>query len=132
MRNATCDALHFLSQIHNICQEWCSQFPSLLIHMVPILALWFQRFLSHRFLAVNLAASQESAYGRFYTSYKSQHGISETSEGEMSTAGVLALLFFFFLFFFCGEGGIRDDNFLFKRKSLISLRICAHLSIYFM
>lgn len=75
-------------------------------------------FVSCRSLAVNIAASQVTQYGRFCT-YKSQHGISETNEGDISTADVFALLIFFLLH-------IRDDNFLSKRKSLISMRSCAY------
>lgn len=40
--NATWEALHFLSQIHSICLGWASHWLCLLIHMEPLLALWFQ------------------------------------------------------------------------------------------
>lgn len=56
-------------------------------------------FLSHRFLEVNITASQVTEYGKFYISYERQHGIeiSETSEGDMSTAGILVVLMSFLL-----------------------------------
>lgn len=62
--------------------------------MEPLLALWFQLFVSRKSLAVNITASQVTEYGRFYTSYESQprKEISETSEESIFTVGVLAVL----------------------------------------
>lgn len=78
-------------------------------------------FVSCRSLAVNIAASQVAQYGTFCT-YKSQWGISDTNEGEISTADVLAVLIFFLL-------DIRDDSILSKEipdfcEKLCILRYC--------
>ena len=96
------------------CHLWCSTFPLTdsqympgMGFTVPLLVYphgasscpLVSAFVWCRSLAVNVTASQVTEYGRFYTPYESKHRIeiSNTSEGNVSTAGILAVLMPFLL-----------------------------------
>lgn len=82
-------------------------------------------FVSRRSLAVNIAASQVTEFGRFQTLYESRHRIeiSDTGEGDISTAGILAVLVSFLL-----DG--REASFLVKRKSMTFLSSCTQPRVH--